>query len=909
MKTREHTMRASSLRRLLLIGLAIAAFMASAAQNTQAATPQDDLQTVTMNGIRVIKVDLRSPRIRVRTLQANGPGGTETVQSIARRWGAIAAINADYFNPTGVSSAEGLMYVDGADLTKCAPTFDCALYRRSIAFSRDNRPAIGRGRDGRSLYNVVSGGPQFMFNGQYQWRSSVQGSCASGGTGQVVINDEVFGCSASAWDGSTTVSAVGYSEDGNTLYLAASETGQTMQRMHDVLWQQGARNALRLDSGGSRTLYYNGNGGSWTLGGGRAVVNAIAILPADAVPPTSTPPPPCTPSADQVAIFSESGHNGLCKVLGIGEYSDPGAFAPVGNDDTRSIKVGANVQALLYPNAGFDPADGPTIVTRDDSDLRDNPIGYGTSSLKVQQRVPAPASPNPQSPLNAGNISSGERVSLAWSATGDSYFAEVWDDASNIQSFGWQSGTTLDIGPQLLGTYSWHVKARNQGGESSWSDTWTFTVSELGCADGEFRAQYYNSRELTGAPVHTSCESRIGNDWGDGSPASPVNVDNFSARWAGRFSFESQRYRFTARTDDGMRVWIDGHLLIDAWYDQPPTEYATDIDLTEGMHTVKVEYYENGGGATAHIGWTAVGENTATSWTPDQWQNVSHLTLDATVVRSGTRAARITSTVENDARWTQHVVVKPNTRYVLSGWIKTMQIREDLVGASLGLVDDWTRTSDIRGTHEWTYVQVVIASGEREALWIGARLGHWQNTTTGTAWFDDLALQELTPAGLGPNLLRDAGFEPPAWLPDQAEPWSHLAIDSAVAHQGAKAAQITSTSLNDARWTQLVAVKPHTSYLLSGWVKTVEVNPDTIGASLGIVDESTRTTDIRGTQDWTYLEVIVDSGSRSEIWVGARIGYWGAMTTGTVWFDDLALQELMPTGRGANLLANAGFER
>jgi dolichyl-phosphate-mannose-protein mannosyltransferase len=82
-----------------------------------------------------------------------------------------------------------------------------------------------------------------------------------------------------------------------------------------------------------------------------------------------------------------------------------------------------------------------------------------------------------------------------------------------------------------------------------------------------------------------------------------------------------------------------------------------------------------------------------------------------------------------------------------------------MVGASLGLVDDWPRTTDIRGTQDWTYAEITINSGSRTDLYIGARLGHWSNTTTGTAWFDDLSLREQTPNGLGSNLLQNPGFE------------------------------------------------------------------------------------------------------------------------------------------------------
>ena len=60
---------------------------------------------------------------------------------------------------------------------------------------------------------------------------------------------------------------------------------------------------------------------------------------------------------------------------------------------------------------------------------------------------------------------------------------------------------------------------------------------------------------------------------------------------------------FTARADDGIRVWVDGASVINAWRDQAPTTYQATVPLTAGTHEVRVEYYERGGGAVAEVRW------------------------------------------------------------------------------------------------------------------------------------------------------------------------------------------------------------------------------------------------------------------------------------------------------------------
>jgi hypothetical protein len=55
--------------------------------------------------------------------------------------------------------------------------------------------------------------------------------------------------------------------------------------------------------------------------------------------------------------------------------------------------------------------------------------------------------------------------------------------------------------------------------------------------------------------------------------------------------------------DDGGRLWVNGHLLIDAWKDQAPRTYTGDIYLPGGGVPVKMEYYENTGDAIAKLSW------------------------------------------------------------------------------------------------------------------------------------------------------------------------------------------------------------------------------------------------------------------------------------------------------------------
>lgn len=132
------------------------------------------------------------------------------------------------------------------------------------------------------------------------------------------------------------------------------------------------------------------------------------------------------------------------------------------------------------------------------------------------------------------------------------------------------------------------------------------------CPKGQFLAEYFNTVDLSGAAVFARCESSIDYNWGLTGPGNAVRADNFSARWAGVFSFIAGNAKFTATADDGVRVWLDGALIIDAWVQQGPTAYEVTKPVTAGDHAVKVEYFEQGGEALIQFGW----QNVATTPAP-----------------------------------------------------------------------------------------------------------------------------------------------------------------------------------------------------------------------------------------------------------------------------------------------------
>ena len=134
------------------------------------------------------------------------------------------------------------------------------------------------------------------------------------------------------------------------------------------------------------------------------------------------------------------------------------------------------------------------------------------------------------------------------------------------------------------------------------SNALTFTISTITCPSGQYFAEYYNNTSLNGTPTFTACESSVNYNWGMGGPENGL-IDNFSGRWTGIFNFPSGTTTFTATANDGIRVWVDGGLIISAWADQSATTYKAFPTLTDGAHVVSVEYYDHTGDAVAQVSW------------------------------------------------------------------------------------------------------------------------------------------------------------------------------------------------------------------------------------------------------------------------------------------------------------------
>jgi hypothetical protein len=150
-------------------------------------------------------------------------------------------------------------------------------------------------------------------------------------------------------------------------------------------------------------------------------------------------------------------------------------------------------------------------------------------------------------------------------------------------------------------------------------------------SDPNWQAAYWNNTALSGSPVLQRSEANLDHDWGTGSPDPSINPDGFSARWRRYIEVTPGSYRFTATSDDGIRVWVDDALIINEWYDHAPITVSADKNLGAGHHLVLVEFYENAGEAVAKVSWTPTSAPIS-GWRGEYFDNAA-LSGTPTVVR------------------------------------------------------------------------------------------------------------------------------------------------------------------------------------------------------------------------------------------------------------------------------------
>jgi hypothetical protein len=136
-----------------------------------------------------------------------------------------------------------------------------------------------------------------------------------------------------------------------------------------------------------------------------------------------------------------------------------------------------------------------------------------------------------------------------------------------------------------------------------------YEVSSLGRGTGLLGQYYSNSfpaNPFVGSPL-VRTDSVVNFNWNSIGPDPTIGTVNYTVRWTGMVQPAfNETYTFWTTTDDGVRLWVNGQLLVDHWSPQSPTAWSGSFALQAGhLYPIEMDYFQAGGGAVAQLAWSS----------------------------------------------------------------------------------------------------------------------------------------------------------------------------------------------------------------------------------------------------------------------------------------------------------------
>jgi hypothetical protein len=106
---------------------------------------------------------------------------------------------------------------------------------------------------------------------------------------------------------------------------------------------------------------------------------------------------------------------------------------------------------------------------------------------------------------------------------------------------------------------------------------------------------------LATEPVETRRVDGLDYAWNAGAVSDKVGADRFGTLATSNVLVAAGKWRLSTVSDDGIRVWVDGRLVVDDWTQHGPTAHDVDVDLAAGKHALRVEHFQIDGWAALRV--------------------------------------------------------------------------------------------------------------------------------------------------------------------------------------------------------------------------------------------------------------------------------------------------------------------
>lgn len=140
-------------------------------------------------------------------------------------------------------------------------------------------------------------------------------------------------------------------------------------------------------------------------------------------------------------------------------------------------------------------------------------------------------------------------------------------------------------------------------------------------AQNGLKADYYDGTYFN-RYVATNYVDNIDFYWNNSPPVEGINPHECSIRYTGRIKApKTGTYTFSARVDDGIRVWVDSIQVISNWQLNDVGFSEGEVELQAGQfYTLKIEYFNALREAELRLLWQLPEEEEEKSWWASWWE-------------------------------------------------------------------------------------------------------------------------------------------------------------------------------------------------------------------------------------------------------------------------------------------------
>ena len=150
---------------------------------------------------------------------------------------------------------------------------------------------------------------------------------------------------------------------------------------------------------------------------------------------------------------------------------------------------------------------------------------------------------------------------------------------SGVTSASFVNTAALGSGSGLLGQY------------------WTNTASAI-----------FTNVSFTAPATLVRTDAVVNFNWSANGPDPTIGQTNYTVRWTGSVQPQfGETYTFTTVSDDGVRLWVNGQLLVNAWTAQNSgvTNSGSITLNAQQLYSIRMDYFQTASNAVAQLWWNS----------------------------------------------------------------------------------------------------------------------------------------------------------------------------------------------------------------------------------------------------------------------------------------------------------------